>query len=313
MTTDAFLFAGQGAQYVGMGAEAAEAFPEVAAALTEADEALGEPLSRVIAAGPEEALTLTHNAQPAILALGVGHLRLALGLGLSPRVLLGHSLGEYAAWVAAGSLSFEDAVRLVRRRGQFMQEAVPVGVGAMSAIISAPTEVVERLCAEVSAPGRLVAVAVYNCPGNVVVSGHVEGVEALERAVEEGRHGMPRRLAVSAPFHCELLAPAAKRLAEALAETEVRPNTLPVIANVTAEVVEPGASPEAIRELLVRQVQAPVRWEASLRRMLALGVERALTFGPGTMIQSQLKRVKRRMPMVSLDRLSDIREKLQQE
>ncbi|MEO1273729.1 MAG: ACP S-malonyltransferase, partial [Myxococcota bacterium] len=224
-------------------------------------------------------------------------------LGLAPRVVLGHSLGEYAAWVAAGALAYDDAVRLVRQRGQLMQEAVPVGVGAMSAIIAAPTALVEQLCEEARSalpPGKVVEVAVYNCPGNVVVSGHTEGVEAVERNVEEGRHGVVRRLAVSAPFHCSLLAPAAERLAEVLSQIEVHPNDLPVIPNVTAEVVEPGAEPDLIRELLVRQVQAPVRWETSLRHMLEMGVNRALSLGPGTMNLAQLKRVRRRMPMVSL-------------
>lgn len=310
---DAALFSGQGTQYVGMGQELAEARPEVQALMARADAVLGVALSRIMLEGPAEALTLTENTQPAILTLAMAHWGLLEGWGMTPVVALGHSLGEYAAWVAAGSLAFDDALGLVRLRGQAMQEAVPVGVGAMSAIISAPADEVEALCAQVArATGQVVRVSVYNCPGNTVISGHAEAVAAVGAQVEEARLGVVKPLEVSAPFHCELLEPAARRLEQALARVEVRPNALPVIPNVTAEVVAPGADPDDIRAWLVEQVVAPVRWEESLRAALALGATRALSLGPGEALKGHMKRVSRRFPMMALD-LADDRAALEQE
>lgn len=305
----AYLFAGQGAHYVGMGeaARAAGFGAAVDEALALLDRALGAEVSALVARGPLEALTLTENAQPAILALGWAHVQIARELGLSPQVAAGHSLGEYGAWVVAGSLEIEDALRVVRRRGQAMQAAVPVGEGAMSAVISAPTEAVEALCAEVSARrGEVCQVGVYNCPGNVVVSGQVGAVEAVEAEVAAQGMGMTRRLEVSAPFHTSLLQPAAAALEEALAAVEVRPNALPVLSNVTGQVVEAGASPEVIRGLLVEQVVAPVRWEACLRGMLAREVSAAALLGPGTMTRGQVKRIARRFETLALDEAAEL-------
>jgi len=297
-----FLFAGQGAQYVGMGTQIASAFPEVYEAYGLADNALGEALSTLIMDGPQERLTLTENAQPAILALGYAHARIARRFGVVPRVLLGHSLGEYAAWVTAGSLRIDDAIQLVRVRGRAMQKAVPVGVGAMTAVISTPTETIDALCVEIGAAmGQVLSASVYNCPGNVVVSGHTEAVEALEARITADRLGTCRRLEVSAPFHCSLLSPAADELARALALVEVLPNVLPVVPNVTAEVVEPGCEPAQIRRLLVEQVVQPVRWEGCLRAALSYGIKTAVLMGPGTMTRSHLKRVDRRFPTVGFD------------
>lgn len=308
---DAFLFAGQGAQYVGMGSALADSEPEVAALFAQADEVLGVPLSEIMRRGPAQTLTLTENTQPAILTLAVAHARLAARAGVTPRVLLGHSLGEYAAWVVAGSLSFEDALRLVRLRGQAMQEAVPVGVGAMVAVISTPASEIEALCAEIAAQtGEVVSVSVLNCPGNTVVSGHAGAVSALGDRVEREGLGAVVRLEVSAPFHCALLEPAARRLEEAMADVRFSPNEVAVIPNVSGEVMAPGGDPAAIRQGLIAQVVSPVLWEASLRAALASGVTRMVSMGPGAAARSHMKRVKRRFPVVVLDEAKGLSEVL---
>ncbi len=299
--SDVFLFAGQGAQYVGMGSDLA-CTPQYEDAFATAQDVLGVSLREIVEAGPAERLTLTENAQPAILLLGMLHAAIAREAGAVPRLLLGHSLGEFAAWTAAGSLSLPDALRLVQLRGRAMQEAVPVGVGGMSAVISAPTQTVESLCRiHAETTGRVVGVAVLNCPGNVVVSGHCDAVDAVCAEITQGGHGMVRPLSVSAPFHSPLLGPAAERLRVALAAMEVRSNEIAVIPNVTASVAEPGTDPDRIRGWLVEQVVAPVRWEESLRVALATGATRAFAMGPGTMQRSHLKRISRRFPLVAMD------------
>lgn len=303
----AFLYAGQGAQYVGMGLDAATEWTWIGKTYAEADAVLDPPISEIIERGPDGALTLTENAQPAILALGVAHARICADLGLEPSLVMGHSLGEYGAWVSAGAVDFADAVKLVRLRGRFMQEAVPVGVGAMSAIISAEASDVERVCEEVARSTSLVVrAAVYNCPGNTVVSGHLEAVEAVEAQIEAESLGVARRLAVSAPFHTSLLEPAARSLRLALADVHFRANQLPVASNVTGAVVEPGADPAAIRDLLVRQVVEPVRWEACMRAALERGVEQVVLLGPGSMLRGHVKRVQRRLPAANLDGMQDL-------
>ena len=308
---DAFLFAGQGAQYVGMGSELfAQGQTDL---FEEADDALGEALTDVMFRGSEADLTLTRNTQPAILTLSLVHHQMLIQAGLRPLVLLGHSLGEYAAWVAAGSLSFRDAVQIVRLRGEAMQEAVPVGVGAMSSIVSAAAQEVEALCDEVSAEtGQTLCVSVYNCPGNTVVSGHAEAVAEIGARVELLGLGRVIPLKVSAPFHCPLLAPAAKRLEAALEQVELKANLLPVVPNVTASVVAPGASAQTIRALLVRQVVEAVRWEESLRAAIEFGATRSVCLGPGTALRSHMKRVSRRFALVSMDD-SDQRKRLLEE
>lgn len=307
MQAPGFFFAGQGAQYVGMGRSIAASYPEVYETYGLADNILGEPLSAIILEGPQERLTLTENAQPAILALGHAHASIARRFGAEPLALAGHSLGEYAAWVSAGSLRIEDALQLVRVRGRAMQRAVPVGVGAMTAVISTPSDTIDAVCVDVArSMGRVVSASVYNCPGNVVVSGHTEAVEAVEARIAADRLGTCRRLEVSAPFHCELLRPAADELARALALVDVAPNALTVIPNVTAEPVGPGADPARIRELLVQQVVQPVRWEGCLRAALALGIQTAALLGPGTMTRSHLKRIERRFPSIAFDEVQEL-------
>ncbi len=300
----AFCFAGQGAQYVGMGQDLD---PAVSGPFwAHVDEVLGQSLSVLVDKGPGDTLTLTQNTQPAVLALGTLHAKIVREMGVSPGILLGHSLGEYAAWVAAGSLALDDALGLVRLRGLAMQEAVPVGEGGMSAIISAPVDELEAICEEVAARrGEILQVAIINCPGNTVISGHLGAIEEAERAIEEQRVGVPRRLAVSAPFHCALLEPAARRLEVALRDIPVSPNTLPVIPNVTGEVAAPGQDPDQIRAWLVEQVMSPVRWEASLRTALSLGITEALSLGPGGMVRAHLKRVARKFPLLDMDKPAD--------
>lgn len=304
--SDAFVFAGQGAQYVGMGAELFEADAQARALLERADAILGEPLSEVILRGPEAALTLTRNTQPAVLLLGLVHAALARRAGVEPAVLLGHSLGEFGAWVEAGSLGLEDALLLVRLRGEAMQSATPLGLGAMDAVISADAAQMEALCEEIAAQsGQILQVAIYNCPGNLVISGHAEAVQQARARIEAEALGVVRPLAVSAPFHTSLLEPAARALEEALAQVELAPNRLPVIPNVTGQVAAPGTEPAQIRAWLVRQVSQPVLWEDSLRAALALGAGRAVLLGPGGMARGHLKRIQRRFPFLDMDKEAD--------
>lgn len=283
----AFLYPGQGSQYVGMGRSVWEAFPEAREALQAADDALGEPLSRVCFEGDEDALRRTENTQPAILAVSVAVHRALAARGVEPDLVAGHSLGQYSALVAASSLSAQDAVRLVRARGRYMQEAVPEGVGAMAAIIGLEDESVAALCAEISTPDAVVEPANYNSPGQVVVAGHREGVERLmERAGAAGaRRTIP--LNVSAPFHCSLMQPAAERLDAELQSVEIREPRLPVIDNVDARPLVDAAS---VRAGLVRQVTAPVRWAESLQWMASRGAEHFVEVGPGRVLAGLVKR-----------------------
>ncbi len=288
MSKTAFIFPGQGSQYPGMGKELADNFGIARETFQEADDALGSSLSRLCFEGPEEALKLTANTQPAILTVSMAALRVvAAETGLAADYLAGHSLGEYSALVAAGAISFSDAVRTVRARGTFMQEAVPVGVGAMAAILGVEAEVLAELCAE-AAQGEVVAPANFNSPGQIVIAGHVGAVtRTIEIAKAKGfRKAM--LLPVSAPFHCSLMTPAAERLATTLAAIEIAPFKVPVITNVEAE---PNSDPARVRDLLVRQVCAPVRWDGSVLKMAELGVTRCIEIGPGKVLSGLIKRI----------------------
>lgn len=301
----ALLFAGQATQYVGMGRLLHDRFPEARAAFEAADDALGEKLSALIFDGPEDALTLTENTQPAVLTVACAAWAVLEKRGLAPAVLAGHSLGEYGALVAAGALRFADAVRLVRRRGAFMQEAVPEGVGAMASVKRADEAAIAEACA--AAPG-VVAPAVYNGPDLVVLSGEKAAVEAACAALKAQR-AMVIPLAVSAPFHCPMLAPAAEALAAALAETDVGPLEWPYVSNVDAAWIapgDPGDDPGAIRDALVRQVVGAVRWRQTIALMLERGVERFWHLGPGRSNLSFVKLQARRAPMASMDREADL-------
>jgi [acyl-carrier-protein] S-malonyltransferase len=286
----AFLFPGQGSQKVGMGKALAADFAAARAVFEEADAALGFSLSRLCFEGPEAELTLTANAQPAILATSVAALRVLMAeTTLRPGVVAGHSLGEYSALVAAGALRLADAVRLVNLRGEFMQAAVAPGVGAMAAILGLSAADVSGACeAAASETGAVVSPANLNGGGQVVIAGAAGAVERASALCKERGAKRAVMLQVSAPFHCALMAPAAERLAEELARVELAAPSVPVVTNVEAT---PCSDPARLRELLVRQVTAPVRWEESVQAIAGLGATRAIEVGAGTVLAGLVKRI----------------------
>ena len=298
----AFIFPGQGAQKVGMGKALADAFPICRETFAEADEALGEKLSQLIFEGPEERLILTENTQPAILAVSTAAGRLLESRGLTPAYVAGHSLGEYSAHVAAGTFSFGDALRTVRRRGRYMQEAVPVGEGAMAAVLGLDVDKVRQACAE-AADGDVVAPANINGAGQVVIAG---AREAVKRAGERAKALGAKRvvpLPVSAPFHCALLKPAEDRLAPELRALSARNPRVPVVANVDAS---PKYDAAAAIEALVRQVSAPVQWEATVGRLASEGVTTYVEVGPGTTLSGLVRKIQRDATSVSFGSPDDL-------
>ncbi|MRU14204.1 ACP S-malonyltransferase [Roseovarius sp. A21] len=288
----AFVFPGQGAQTIGMGKELAEAYPASRAVFDEVDEALGEKLSSLIWDGEQETLTLTQNAQPALMATSLAAMRALEAEGVSieaASLVAGHSLGEYSALAAAGALSVADCARLLRTRGEAMQKAVPVGEGAMAAILGLDLAAVREV-AEGAAQGEVCQAANDNDPGQVVVSGHKA---AVERAVDLAKEKGAKRamlLPVSAPFHCALMQPAADVMAEALAAVEIKAPAVPVVANVRAEAV---SDPDEIRKLLVEQVTGSVRWRESVLYMAAQGVTEAWEIGAGKALSGMIRRIDR--------------------
>jgi [acyl-carrier-protein] S-malonyltransferase len=285
-------FPGQGAQFVGMGQDLYDRDADVRALYAEANAALGYDLQRLCFEGPEEQLRLTQHTQPAILVHSVAAWTLLRKRGLQPACLAGHSLGEYSALVAAGVLAFADAVRLVHKRGAFMQEAVPAGAGSMAAMIGIPPHDVEALCQEFAGSGVLQP-ANYNAPDQIVIAGSAACVQAAVAAVKERRLGRAVLLNVSAPFHCQLLYPAAERLAVALAAVSLRPFAIPVIANLTAQ---PYPAVAAVKDLLIRQVYAPVRWAESMQYAVSQGCDTLLEVGPGKVLSGLIRRVAPQMP-----------------
>ena len=297
----AFVFPGQGAQSVGMGKDVFDAVPEARLVFETADRVLGFPLSELIFHGPEEELKRTFNAQPALLTTSVALLSaLRVRTDVRPDYVAGHSLGEYTALVAAGALSFEDAVRLVRIRGECMEEAVPAGRGGMAAVLGADREALVRLCERISAEIGPIEPANVNAPGQIVVSGVAAAVKAVvERAAEAGARRAVL-LEVSGPFHSSLMKPAAERFGAYVAQTTFRPPVVPVVSNVTAE---SATEPETIRNLLVRQVTAPVLWEDSVRWLVGQGVDRFVEIGPGQVLSGLIRRIAPAVHVISVDGL----------
>jgi [acyl-carrier-protein] S-malonyltransferase len=301
----AWLFPGQGSQAVGMGKDLVDSSPAAKEVFARADAALGEPLSKLILEGPEADLTLTANAQPAIVTTSIAALAAIRerypetdDLLPVPTFAAGHSLGEYSALVAAGALTLEDAVRIVRARGRAMQDAVPPGLGAMAAIMGMEAARLEALCREVEAelPGEVVSCANFNAPGQIVIAGSAKAVaRASERAAVEKGKAIP--LKVSAPFHCALMAPAGKVVAEHLERVQIKPLAFPVVANVDAQ---PNTDPTRVKELLVRQVDGAVRWEQAVRLMHLEGITHAIEIGPGKVLAGLGKRIAKEMKIASV-------------
>jgi [acyl-carrier-protein] S-malonyltransferase len=285
----AFVFPGQGSQRVGMGRALAEQHAVVRDTFAEADAALGEPLSRLCFEGPEDRLILTENTQPAVLTTSVAIYRLLAEKGWAPDFYAGHSLGEYSAHVAAGTLSFADALRIVRNRGRYMQEAVPVGTGSMAAILGLDADEVVRACEE-AAKGDCVSPANLNAPGQVVIAGTREAVERAGAAAKARGARKVIPLAVSAPFHCALMQPAQDRLAPELRALTTHPPRRPIVANVDAELKRDGA---AAIDALVRQVSGAVRWENVVRRLASEGVRTYVEVGPGTVLTGLVRKIDR--------------------
>jgi [acyl-carrier-protein] S-malonyltransferase len=294
----AFVFPGQGSQYAGMGKDLAANFRQAADVFAEADDALGFHLSRLCFEGPEEELKLTANTQPAILTVSAAvHRVVQAETGLQPLCVAGHSLGEYSALVAAGALAFADAVRTVRARGTFMQEAVPVGTGAMAAMLGIEAAELEEICSEAS-QGEVVSPANFNSPGQIVIAG---SAGAVARAIDIAKGRGYRKamlLPVSAPFHCSLMKPAANRLAAVLADVSVSPLVTPVITNVEAAA---NSDAERVRELLVSQVCSPVRWEQSMAAMVEMGVARIVELGPGKVLAGLMKRINKEVATAGVE------------
>jgi len=295
----AWLFPGQGAQKVGMGAELAKAFPAARQVFEEADEALGFRLSRLCFEGPEEELRLTANTQPATLAASIAALRAFQSqIKQMPEVAAGHSLGEYSALVAAGALSLGDALKAVRARGQLMQEACPPGQGTMAALIGLDSAAVSRLCEKASHDGEIVVAANLNAPGQIVVSGHAGAVRrALEAAKADGGAASVE-LKVSAPFHSPLMEPARRGMEPVLERLEVRPLNFGIVANVTAEINQDAAR---VKPLLLEQIVAPVRWEESMGSLARMGIEEAIEFGSGRVLMGLMRRINRGMKVHQTD------------
>jgi [acyl-carrier-protein] S-malonyltransferase len=293
----AFVFPGQGSQSAGMGREAAQKFPVAQAAFDEADSSLDFPISRLCFEGPEEQLKLTENTQPAILTTSIALFRIFQDKGIVPDFVAGHSLGEYSALVAADALKLSDAAPLVRRRGRYMQEAVPVGVGAMAALLGLDLPAVRTVC-EKAAEGQVVSPANLNSPGQVVIAGNRE---AVDRAVNLAKDAGAKRailLQVSAPFHCALMLPAEQRLSvdlDACAFSDLR---FPLVTNVDAQIIRTGAE---ARSGLKRQVSRPVRWQETIQLLLDSGVRRFVEVGPGKVLLGMIRSIDKSVTMLNAE------------
>ncbi len=293
----AFLFSGQGSQAIGMGKELADNFECAAKTFKEADEALGFSISDMIWNGDSETLMITENTQPAIVTMSTAALRIMQEKGIVPDVTAGLSLGEYTAHIASGSLEFADAVRLVRKRGKYMQEEVPVGKGAMAAIIALSPENVKECCEKASEYG-VCSGANFNCPGQIVVSGDKAAVEKCCELAKEKGAKRALMLAVSAPFHCALLKGAGEKLAKELENVPINDMKIPVITNVTADYIK---DKEEIKPLLIKQVSNSVLWEDTIKRMIVDGVDTFVEIGPGKALSGFVKKISRDVKIFNVE------------
>ncbi|GED13206.1 ACP S-malonyltransferase [Aneurinibacillus migulanus] len=306
----AFIFPGQGSQYVGMGADLYEQESSAKAVFDEADQALGISLSALCFEGPEDTLRLTANTQPAILTDSIAILNvLKEKVNITPDYVAGHSLGEYSALVAAGALSFADAVQIVRARGQYMEEAVPAGQGAMSAVMGMDREALAEVCQSATEDGHPVQLANLNCPGQIVISGSAEGVaQAGEAAKAKGaKRVIP--LNVSGPFHSMLMEPAAEKLSRKLDEYMIQDAGVAVVTNVSANAVQ---TKEEIKDSLIKQVASPVLWEDSVSFMLSEGVDLFVEIGPGTVLSGLVKKLDRKVKTMSIQDMATLEKALEQ-
>lgn len=294
----AFVFPGQGSQKVGMLKDLYEAYPIVRERFAQADEALGYSISQLCFEGPDTELVKTANTQPAILTASVACYEILKEKGFTPDIVGGHSLGEYSALVAAGVLDFKDAVYVVHKRGEYMQEAVPLGEGAMAAILALPREEVVRICAEVNDTVGSVQAVNFNCPGQIVIAGATKAVEVAAQKMKEAGAKRAVMLPVSAPFHSRLMEPAAKRLQEELNKIEVKNAQTPVVANITGEILTDGAT---IKAALVKQAAAPVLWEDCVATMVDFGVTRFVEVGPGKVLTGFTKKINKAMELANVE------------
>lgn len=294
----AFVFPGQGSQKVGMLKDLYEAYPIVRERFAQADEALGYSISQLCFEGPDTELVKTANTQPAILTASVACYEVLKERGFTPDIVGGHSLGEYSALVAAGVLDFKEAVYVVHKRGEYMQEAVPLGEGAMAAILALPREEVVRICGEVNDTVGSVQAVNFNCPGQIVIAGATKAVEVAAEKMKEAGAKRAVMLPVSAPFHSRLMEPAAKRLQEELDKIEVKNAQIPVVANITGEILTDGAT---IKAALVKQAAAPVLWEDCVATMINFGVTRFVEVGPGKVLTGFTKKINKAMELANVE------------